>query len=115
MLVSLSTPSGRPVTVSYRTEGVTATAGVDFQAVSGTIVIPAGQTQRTISIPILGDLNDEPNEALRIVLNHPVNAVFGKALALLTINDDDGTQLPLFQMSDLAYLGAFGVPTGQNG
>ena len=115
MLVSLSTPSGRPVTVSYRTEGVTATAGVDFQAVSGTIVIPAGQTQRTISIPILGDLNDEPNEALRIVLNHPVNAVFGKASALLTINDDDGTQLPLFQMSDLAYLGAFRVPTGQNG
>ncbi len=113
--VTLSIPSGLPVSLAFQTVGVTASSGVDYQDVAGTVVIPAGQTKGMITVPIIGDTIDGPNESLRITLSNAVNALLGNATALLTINDDDGTQLPLFQMSDLAYLGAFAVPTGTFG
>ena len=42
--VTLSAASGQPVTVAYATANGTATAGSDYQAASGTLTIPAGQT-----------------------------------------------------------------------
>lgn len=113
--VFLSAVSGFPITVSYTTADVTATSGVDYRPSSGSIVIPAGQTKGIITIPVFGDKIDEPNEALEIILTQAEKASIGKAVGLLTINDDDGTQLPLFQKSDLTYLGAFAVPTGSSG
>ncbi len=115
VIVALSASSGQPVTVGFRTQAVTATSGIDFRGTSGTIIIPAGQTRQTIPISIIGDSIDEPNETFRVILSNPVNANFGKSSALLTIEDDDGTQLPLFQLNDLAYLGSFALPTGKKG
>ena len=44
--VSLSAAYDVPVTVHYATANGTATAGSDYQAASGTLTIPAGQTSR---------------------------------------------------------------------
>jgi large repetitive protein len=51
-----------PVTVGYATANGTATAGSDYQAASGTLTIPAGQTSGTITALVNGDRLVEPSE-----------------------------------------------------
>src|SRR5262249_46781626 len=46
----LSAPTNQTVTVDYATADATATAGSDYQATSGTLTIPAGQTTGTIPV-----------------------------------------------------------------
>ncbi|MBC7964699.1 MAG: hypothetical protein H7Z17_02140, partial [Fuerstia sp.] len=110
--VTLSNPSSLPVTVQYHTSAVTAVTGSDFIGVSGVLTIPAGSLASSVTIRTSSDLVDEPNEAFRLVLSSPGNARLGKASGIVTIMDDDGVQLPLFQLSDMSYLGAFRVPRG---
>ncbi len=113
ILVSLSGASGFPISMSFGLKAITASAGIDFRFTEGTLTIPAGQTSGSISFEIQGDLLDEPNEAFQVNLFALKNARFSKSTAIVTIADDDGTQLPLFDRTrDFRYVGAFRVPTG---
>lgn len=51
--VSLSSTYAANVTVDYATADQTATAGVDYTAVSGTLTFTPGQTIKTVTVPIL--------------------------------------------------------------
>src|SRR5690606_5939986 len=51
--VSLSRISATVITVNYATANGSATAGTDYQATSGTLSIPAGQTSATVSVNTL--------------------------------------------------------------
>ena len=93
LAVTLDTASGRTVTVNYATANVTAAAGADYTAASGTLTFPAGTTARTITVPITDDALDEADEVFRVTLSAPVHATVdanGKA-ASATITDDDTT------------------------
>jgi len=58
--VTSSAPSGLSVTVDYATADVTATAGSDYTAASGTLTfVPGGPLTQTISVVVIGDLIDE--------------------------------------------------------
>lgn len=77
--------------VSYSVTGGTATPGVDFTGASGTLDFANGQTQRTISIPLLNDTMYEGNETIVLQLS---NATNGAALgepnsATITVQDND--------------------------
>jgi Calx-beta domain-containing protein len=48
------------VSVNYATADGSATAGSDYQAASGTLTIPAGQTTGTITVLVNGDRLGEP-------------------------------------------------------
>ena len=88
--VSLSAPSGFDITVNYATTGAgPAGVGVDYAAAAGAVTIPAGSTTTTVSVPILGDLLDEPDETFTVELSDPVNATLGASQAIGTILDDD--------------------------
>ena len=114
--VSLSSVSGLPVSVNFHSDEVTALAGSDFVFANETLTIPAGQTSGSISFGVAGDSVNEPNEAFKISLVRPVNARFNQSSAIVTIIDDDGTQLPLFNTArDFTYIGAFRVPAGPVG
>jgi hypothetical protein len=73
--VGLSAPYDQDVIVEYRAydggyEGSTpASAGSDYVATSGSLRIPAGQTSRTISVPIVGDGVAEETEYFQVILN----------------------------------------------
>jgi hypothetical protein len=69
--VNLSPPSGVTVTANYATVAGSATAGVDYDDVSGQIAIPAGATSGTIVVPIHGDRLDEGDETLQVRLSSP--------------------------------------------
>jgi len=88
-IVSLSAPIPRVVTVNFATSNGTAITVFDYQAVSGTLTIPAGATNASIIVPILGDTTVEPAETFFVNLSNPTFANLGRAQGLGTILNDD--------------------------
>jgi hypothetical protein len=93
--VTLSAASSQPVTVAYATANGTA-AGSDYQAVSGTLTIPAGQTTATITVLANGDRLAEPNETYVVNLSGPTNATIDDGQGVGTVLDDE----PRISISD---------------
>jgi len=89
--VTLNIAIGKTVTVDYQTFAMTATSGVDFQPVAGSLTFAPGVTSQTVSVPIVGDTLDEADETFRIGLSNAVNAVvsFSSDPATVLIVDDD--------------------------
>lgn len=91
--VRLKQPTDATLSVPFRTEDGTATAGKDYQATRGQLVFRPGQTTRTIDVEILDDRVREPKEAFTVVLTPPAKW-FGFAYptgvtGTGTIRDDD--------------------------
>ena len=61
------------MTVNFATVNGTATAGSDF-ARTGNLTFTAGQTTKTISVTVIGDTPDEPNEIFLVNLSAPSSA-----------------------------------------
>ena len=66
--VSLSRAASATVTVDYATADGSATAGEDYTAASGTLSFAAGETEKTVSVPILDDAIDEGEETFTLKL-----------------------------------------------
>ena len=96
--VTLSTASAKEVTVKYATSGVTATSGADFKAASGTLVFAPGETSKTISVDVIGDLLDEDDETFHVTLSSPTDAVIANVAGVGTIVDDD--EAPTISIAD---------------
>jgi hypothetical protein len=88
-----------PITVGYATEapatGPSATPGVDFVPVSGTLTFPPGATSRLLAVPLLADTTDEVDEAFLVRLSAPSGATFADSESVGTIDDDDGPTLTI--------------------
>jgi large repetitive protein len=87
--LTLSGPSGLPVSVEWATADGTATAGSDYEAESGTVSFGAGETTKQVSVTIIGDAIHEPNETFTIPLTNPTNAGVEATPGTGTILDDD--------------------------
>ncbi len=88
--VSLSNPSSSTVTVDYATSVGTATAGTDYTALGlATLSFAPGETSKPVTVTIIDDSIDEPDETLNLDLTNPVAATIGDALGVGTILDDD--------------------------
>jgi PKD repeat protein len=87
--VSLSNAFPDPVTVNYATHAGTATAGDDYVETSGTLTFAPGQTQKTVAVTVTGDLTDEPDETVELVLSDATNATIVDDTGVGTILNDD--------------------------
>jgi chitinase len=88
--VSLSVPSGKPVSVDFHTEDDSAIAGTDYTALNDELTIAPGTASTSIPLDIVGDLAGENvSEALALYLSTPVNAREGTMNATVEIQDDD--------------------------
>ncbi len=91
--VRLNAPTGRPATVDYAVTGVTATAGADFVATSGTLRFekkPGNQpseTEMTFTVKTVDDGSADGPETFSVVLSNPQNLDLGAATATGTILD----------------------------
>ena len=87
--VALNTPSGRAVSVNYATADSSATAPADYAATGGTLDFAAGQTTKTVTVVVNGDVLDEINEQFVVNLSSPSNATFSDSVGVGTITDED--------------------------
>jgi hypothetical protein len=87
--LTLSRASDVDVTVQYATANLTAAAGSDYTAASGTVTFPAGQTSRTFTVAVNGDRLAEPGETFSVNLIDPTNAAIGDGQGIGTIVDDE--------------------------
>jgi alpha-tubulin suppressor-like RCC1 family protein len=102
LALTLDGPSGVPVTVAYITEDETATAGADYTATSGTVRFEAGETQKFITVTVLDDALDEPNETFLLRLTQIVNGeVGGNGQAQVTLVDNDPAPTIRFASAEL--------------
>ena len=92
--LSLSAPSGLPVSVSYATANGTALAGSDYTAASGTLTFAPGVTTQTVSVAVLGDLRFEADETFAVNLSGAQNATIADNQGLGTIVNDDPMPAP---------------------
>ena len=84
--VTLSNPSDSPTVISYSVSG-SATNGVDFAPLSGTITLSAGTTSGTIDLTVIDDTIVEAIEDVTITLT---SIVFGDAdISIAPLNDSD--------------------------
>jgi Calx-beta domain-containing protein/beta-propeller repeat-containing protein len=60
--VHLCPPRGSDIAINYFTSDGSAIAGSDYVSTSGMLTIPAGETDGTIQVPLLGDTELEPEE-----------------------------------------------------
>ncbi|MEA2204292.1 MAG: hypothetical protein QOE77_1068 [Blastocatellia bacterium] len=97
--VGLSSATGRTVTADYATTSGTATSGVDFTPVSGTLTFAPGVTRQSFSFPIIGDTLNELNETVPIVLSNVTNASTFQDAFVRIINDDP---LPGLSINDVS-------------
>ena len=105
--LTLSAPSSQTVTVEYATASDTASSGVDFVAASGTITFAPNATSQSISVSILGDSVDEPNERFLVDLSNAANATIATAQTAGSIVDDDAA--PQVTVSDTSALEGSGT------
>ena len=88
------------MTVDYATADGTAHAPDDYQAGSGTLTFAAGQTTRTVTVPVNGDLLNETDETYFLNLSGPTNATIGDGQGIGTILDDDGVPVAVDRRRD---------------
>ncbi|MBW8878653.1 MAG: DUF1929 domain-containing protein [Acidobacteria bacterium] len=89
--VTRSGGSTGTVTVQYSTADGTARAGSDYTATSGTLTFAAGETRKVLSVPILNDAVQEPDESFTVTLSNPTGgaSLGSPQTATVTIVDDD--------------------------
>ena len=88
VVVSLSEPSNKTVTVNYRTANGTAIAGSDYDAVSGKLTFARGETSKTILIPVRGDRLAEHDERFFVNLQSAKGATIADPQGTVTITDE---------------------------
>src|SRR5213078_198155 len=83
-------PHSNAVSVNYRTADGTATAGSDYNAVSGTLTFAKNQMSKTILVPVIGDRVPEPDEYFFVRLDSAkAGAKIANGQAVVTIVDDE--------------------------
>ncbi len=96
--VTLNALSGKPVTINYATADGTAIAGSDYTAASGSLTFAPGETSKTFTFLVSGDVTNEVNEmlALNLTSSDTFNATTS---ATATIVDNDG--VPVLSVGNL--------------
>ena len=87
--LTLSGTSGRAVTVAYEFMDAGAVAGLDYEGDAGEVTIPPGESGVALSVTLLEDDIDEPDELFVMILSSPVNAGLADDIAAGWIEDND--------------------------
>ena len=89
--ISYSGKSRSGITVQYATTDVTATGGTDYTSATGTASLPNGGCKcTTVTVDVLGDLDQEATEAFQVTLSDPTAASIRDGVGIGTIYDNDG-------------------------
>ncbi len=87
--VTLSREASGTVAVAYATADGSATAGEDYTRASGELRFAPGETEKTVSVPVLDDAVDEDEETLTLRLLNASGAAIADGMATGTIENSD--------------------------
>ena len=90
-VVRLDGNPGSDVTVDYRTRDGTAEAGSDYTETSGTLRFNSLETERTVSVPITDDDEEDDGETFTLVLSNALGAELADNEAVGTIRNSETT------------------------
>jgi len=118
-VVSLSSASTDTVTVAYGTADNSAAEPADYARGSGMLTFAPGETAKTVTVPVSGDLIDEHHETLFLNLANSTNAGLAELRGVGTILDND--PLPQLSVSDTsasegdpaAFTATLSAPSGK--
>ncbi|NEN91048.1 MAG: DUF4347 domain-containing protein, partial [Okeania sp. SIO3H1] len=99
--VNIDSPQNNDITVNYEING-TATNGIDYQALTGTVVIPGGQTSAVIDVVVTTDETIELAETVDISLQPSLNNNYTLGeinTASVTINETLPVTLPIVSIT----------------
>ena len=90
----LNPESGKEITLSWVTGDGSATAPADYTAGTGTVTFAAGETRKTIDVPLQDDADTEASETLQLTLTRTGatdadDVVLADPMATGTITDND--------------------------
>lgn len=88
--VQLSGPAPTTVTFDYDVIGLSASAGTDLLATSGSATILAGTDEVKIPVIVVADPTDEFDETFEVTVSNVTNAAVVDPTGIGTILDDDG-------------------------
>ncbi len=102
LTISLSTPSGRDVSVDYGTSDGTAIAGQDYTATNKTAIINAGLTTADATIPSIDDpVYEGLDESFTVTLSNPTGAQISVQLGSAVVTIQDNELVPVLSIADL--------------
>lgn len=94
--VTLSPASAQAVTVNFASADASAVSGSDYDSRAGALTFNPGQTSRTISVTVRGDIIDEgAAEDFIMLLSNASNATVTDGSGAVTIVDDDTATLSM--------------------
>jgi ribosomal protein L24E len=115
--LTLAVPQNNAATVQWSTVDGTARAGEDYQGAAGTVEFAPLQTSKTITVNVIGDFVQEPDEDFSVRLSNPSNAVLatGAARGVITNEDPKGqgywlvaSDGGIFAFADSSFYGSTG-------
>ena len=87
--VTLSAPSGLPVSADYATAAGTAMPGEDYETATGTLEIAPGETSTAVAVTVIADDVHEAEEMFSVELSGAMYSTIDDGSAIGTITDDD--------------------------
>ena len=100
--IALSQQSNQTVRVQGSTVGGTAQSGIDFVPLSTSVTFSPGQTSRTFTVNMIGDVVYETDETMRVLLGNPLNATIADNSGTGTIVNDDAP--PAITINDVTVV-----------
>ena len=101
--VTLSAASGQTVTVVATSADGTATNPSDYFAIPlTTLTFAPGETTKTVTVLVRGDITNEANETYFVILSNPSNATIANAVGHGTITNDDAA--PTLSINDVSVV-----------
>ena len=104
LFVTRSGTSASDLPVRYSVGG-SATPGIDYTTLSGTAVIPAGQTTASISVSPINDWSFEGTETVIVSLTPTADYLVTSGTATVTILDDDLPEVAIAATSQASEQG----------
>jgi len=93
--VQLTKAYDAPVSINWATADGTALAGSDYLQSSGTLTFAVGETEKTVTLQLIGDtaIEANPREIFKVLYSNPVGAPLATPSTFVTIEDDDRTTI----------------------
>jgi hypothetical protein len=86
IVLAMSKPSNRPVSVLVRATGQSALEGADYEFPDRSITIPAGMETAYVPFSIVPDTSEESDETFLVELSDPEGVTLASAQAVVTIS-----------------------------